>query len=170
MRKLIALIALLLVGSGVAFAEECPQVINADTSFVCTEVVFNDSGSALTSGTVVVWDQADTDFNTSGRPYVITSSTADDPWTAGVLSDNSCADQALCTMVTRGITTVRIADATDNASVDTLIGVANGVSGQAGDYATGANTCALGTLVDFLYGDNGADNTLGRVFVDVDCD
>ena len=169
MRTFLALVAALILGGGVVSAENCPSTVGPDTAFVCTESVFNDSGSTLTSGTVMVWDQADTDFNTSGRPYVITSTTADDPWTAGVLQDGSCPDQSMCTIVTRGITNVRIANSTDDTAVDTLIGTST-VDGQAGDYATGANTCALGTLVDFIGGETATNNILGRVFVDVDCD
>lgn len=169
MRKLLLAIALLLAGSGVAFAENCPQVQSASTALVCTETVFNDQGSALTSGTVVAWDQDDTDFSTSGFPYVITTTTADDPYTAGVIVDNSCVDQTLCTMVTRGLVTTRIANATDDTAVDTLVGSTT-VAGQAGDYATGANTCALGTLVAYTTADVVSDNALARVFVDIDCD
>lgn len=169
MKKFLLAALISLVGVGNVWAEDCPQVVASDTSFVCTEVVFNDSGSTLTSGTTVVWDQADTDFNTSGRPYVITSTTADDPWTAGVIQNASCADQTLCTIVTRGIVQLLLANSTDDSAVDTLIGTST-VAGQAGDYATGANTCALGRLVDFVYTESATDGILGRVFVDVDCD
>ena len=170
MRKLLVAFALLLAGSGVAWAEQCPQVVSATTPLLCTETVFNDQGSALTSGTVVAWDQDDTDFSTSGFPYIITTTTADDPYLAGVILDGSCPDQSLCTMVTRGLTTVRIANATDDTAVDTLVG-ATTVAGQAGDYATGANTCTLGTLVAYTNSvDAPSDNLLARVFVDIDCD
>ena len=169
MKKLLLATLLVLGGVSSVWAENCPQVQSNETALVCTEVVFNDSGSALTSGTTVVWDQADTDFNTSGRPYVITSTTADDPWTAGVIQDASCADQSLCTIVTRGIVQLLLANSTDDSAVDTLIGTTT-VAGQAGDYATGANTCALGRLVDFVSTESATDGILGRVFVDVDCD
>ena len=171
MKKLLALTILLTLGMGSSvWAEHCPEVVSSETAYVCTQEVFNDSGSTLTSGTVVVWDQADTDFNTSGRPYVIATTTADDPWTAGVMLTGSCPDQQLCEMVTRGITRVRIANSTDDTAVDTQVG-ATTVSGQAGDYATGANTCMLGTLVDYVNGiDLANDNLEARVFIDISCD
>ena len=169
MKKVLLAALITLVGVGNVWAEDCITINDGQSAYRCTATVFNDSGSTLTSGTTVVWDQADTDFNTSGRPYVITSTTADDPWTAGVIQDASCADQSLCTIVTRGIVQLLLANSTDDSAVDTLIGTTT-VAGQAGDYATGANTCALGRLVDFVSTESATDGILGRVFVDVDCD
>jgi hypothetical protein len=82
----------------------------------------------------------------------------------------SCLDQSMCEIVTRGVTTVLIANATDDTAVDTQVG-ATTVSGQAGDYATGANTCLLGTLVDYVNGvDKASDATEARVYIDISCD
>lgn len=169
MKKLWLAILLTLGMAGVAGAEQCPNVVSGTTTYTCITTVFNDTGSAVTSGAIVVWDSGDTDFNTTGYPYVITSTTADDPYTAGVMQTGSCADQTLCTIVTRGFTEVLIANSTDDTAEDTLIGTST-VAGQAGDYATGANTCALGVLTSYVSGDIASNNLLGRVFVDIDCD
>ena len=169
MKKLLLAVLLTLGGISSVWAEDCPRVVSSDTAQVCTEIVFNDTGSALTSGSVVAWDDDDTDFSTFGRPYVTSTTTADDPYTAGVILDNSCPDQALCTIVTRGLTNVLIANSTDDTAVDTQVG-ATTVAGQAGDYGTGANTCMLGTLVSYHIGDTAQDGILARVFVDIDCD
>ena len=169
MKKLLLATLLVLGGVSSVWAENCPMVQSNETALVCTEVVFNDTGSALTSGSVVAWDDDDTDFSTSGRPYVTSTTTADDPYTAGVIQDASCADQTLCTIVTRGLTNVLIGNSTDDTAVDTQVG-ATTVAGMAGDYGTGANTCMLGTLVSYHIGDTAQDGILARVFVDIDCD
>ena len=169
MRILFALVVLLISGSSSAWAYNCPNVQSATTKLTCTEIVFNDTGSAVTSGSVVAWDDDDTDFSTSGYPYVITTTTADDPYTAGVMLTNSCPDQALCEIVTHGLTEVILANSTDDTAVDTQIGNST-VAGQAGDYATGANTCMLGTLVAYENADIAIDGIRARVFVNIDCD
>ena len=169
MKRLLLAILLTLGMVGTAMAMECPGVVGPTTRLRCTETVFNDSGSALTPGTVVAWDDDDTDFSSTGYPYVFNTATADDPYLAGVILDNSCPDQALCTIVTRGLTDVLIANTTDVAAVDTLLSSST-VAGQAGDYGTGANACSLGPLVSFDLGSVDRDFILGRVFVNIDCD
>lgn len=169
MKQRMVLAILLTLGmAGTAWAMDCPQTVSPTTLYQCTQTVFNDSGAAITSRSVVSWDQDDTDFSSTGYPYILPTSTADDPYTAGVMLTGSCPDQALCTIVVHGLTTVLVADATDNATVDTLVGGST-VSGQAGDYATGANTCALGTLVA-IDGTDALDGVLARMWVNVDCD
>ena len=169
MKKSLVLALLLTLGmASNVWAWNCNQVVGSTTVDRCTATVFNDTGSAVTSASVVAWDDDDTDFSTTHYPYITTTTTADDPYTAGVMLTGSCADQSLCEIVVYGPATVRIADSSDNATVDTLVGNST-VAGQAGDYATGADTCALGTLIDFD-GDDGNDNALGSVFVDIDCD
>ena len=171
--KRLLLAALLALGvASPAWAMQCQTVQGPTSLYRCTQTVFNDTGSAVTSGSVVNWDDDDTDFSTSGYPYVITTTTADDPYTAGVMLTESCADQSLCEIIVRGVAVTRIADSTDDSAVDTLVGNST-VAGEAGDYATGANTCALGTLIAFAEGlgsGGGTDNALARVFVDIDCD
>jgi hypothetical protein len=168
MRKFVLALLLSCVGAAPAWAWVCNNTQSATTRHICTTTVFNDTGSTVTSASVVAWDDDDTDFSVTGYPYVTTTTTADDPYTAGVMLTGSCPDQALCEIVVWGPAEVLVADSSDNAAVDTLIG-ASTVSGNAGDYATGANTCALGTLIDFN-GTDSQDNVLGTVFVDIDCD
>ena len=171
MRTLLAVFALLLAGSGVAWADGMQQVVNADSrSPVWTVTVFNDSGSTLTSGDVVVWDQADSDFTTDGNPYVTTSTTADDPWTAGVMQTGSCPNQQLCEIIVYGIAEhVLIDDLTDAAPVDTAVGISPTNAGNVSSYASGADTCMLGIVLD-MEATDGVDNAPARVFVNVSCD
>lgn len=169
MKTFLLLVGLFLSLSSNVWAYNCPQVQARDTALVCTETVYNDHTADLTSGTVVTWDDDDTNFSSSGYPYVVPTTTADDPFTAGVVLDNTCRAGALCTIVTHGLATVRIANSTDDTAVDTQIGTTT-VSGQAGDYATGANTCMLGTLARYHNGDVAVDNTLASVFINIDCD
>ena len=171
MQSLIAVLALLLAGSGVAWAG-CPQVVSSTTPFSCTTTVFNDSGGALTSGSVVIWDTGDTEFERTGYPYVTTTTTADENHVAGVTVDDSCADQTLCEMVYYGWAATRVADATD-AIVDELLVGTSSVAGQAGDYSVAADSCALGIALELrdvnTGADAGTDNQTYPVFVDVAC-
>ena len=175
MKHLVALTILLTLGMAAsAFADGMNQVVSATTKNPeWRVVVFNDSGSALTSGAVVVWDNDDTEFDRTGYPYVTTTTTADSPWTAGVIEDNSCPDQALCSMIVYGPARTNAADSTDAVAEDTLVSTSS-VAGQAGDYGTGANTCALGMLLEDRNLDTGGGPTASDlkpvlVFVDVDC-
>jgi len=171
MNRAIVLAILLMLGMVAdAQAFTCNEVANSTTTYRCSQIVFNDSGSTLTSGSLVVWDNDDTEFDRSGYPYVTTTTSADSPWTAGVLATPSCADQTLCEMVIYGPIQVRTADSTDNAAEDTLVSTST-VAGQAGDYGPAANTCALGMDMEDSLGGAGssADNELHWVFVDVDC-
>src|SRR3990167_22275 len=172
MRKaLIAAVLLALAGMSNVYADGMQQVVNAESrSPVWTVTVFNDSGATLTSGDVVVWDQADADFTTDGNPFVTTSTTADDPWTAGVMLTASCPNQSLCEIITYGIAEhVLVDDATAAAPVDTAVGISPTNAGNVSSYASGADTCMLGRLLD-MEATDGVDNAPARVFVDVDCD
>jgi hypothetical protein len=176
MRKLFALAAILLtLGMATTVWADCPQVMSATTTFSCTTSVYNDSGSALTSGTVVVWDNDDTEYDRSGYPYVTTTTTADFPHTAGVLVDDSCAAGALCEMVYYGWAFTRIAHSTSAVTEDDLVGTTT-VAGEAGAYTGGtADNCALGHVLE-LYNLSisataaSADNTPMPVFVNIQCD
>ena len=68
-----------------------------------------------------------------------------------------------------GPTNVLLANSTEDTAVDTLVG-ASTVAGQADDYATGANTCSLGTVFAYDPADIARDSIRGRVFIDIDCD
>ena len=160
MRKFFAVVALLLAGSGVAFADSMPQVVNSTTNPTWTKTVYNDNGSTIVSGEIVIWDNDDTEFDRSGYPYVLKTTSADSPWVAGVVAPGEiCPDQQLCEIVVEGPTIVKVADATDPFIEDTLVSTST-VSGQAGDYTAAANTCFLGNAMELRDVDNGAD--LGR--------
>ena len=174
MRTLLLAVALLLAGSGVAFADGMQQVVNSTTvNPQWTVIVFNDSGGALTSGTVVVWDNDDTEFDRSGYPYVTTTATADVDWVAGVTLNPSCPDQSLCEIVVYGMARTNIADATDSVTEDTTVATTT-VAGQAGDWDGGANECYLGLLVEAYNLDGGADTNTDLspmwVFVNPGCE
>ena len=167
MRKLIALLALSLAWSGVAYADGINSVVSATTvNPRHTVLVFNDDGATLTSGTVVAWDDGDTDFTTTMYPYVTRTTTADDPWTAGVMLTPSCPDQSLCEIVVYGPAPTLCADSTDAVGANTLVGSTT-VTGQCGDYTTGANTCSLGMLM--IDTGSAADGEVDNVFVNVTC-
>lgn len=158
MRKFVLAIALLLAGSSTVWAGGITGVQDSSTPFQITATVFNDSGSALTSGSVVIWDNDDTEFDRTGFPYVTTTTTTDDDWVAGVTLDNSCADQTLCTIVVYGWARTNIAQATDVANEDTPVATTS-VAGQAGDYGPAANTCLLGLLTEWRNLDTGAHSS-----------
>src|SRR3990167_3271214 len=117
MKTLLMAVLLALGMASNAWARNCPQVVSSTTPYFCTETVFNDNGATIVSGYTVSWDDDDTDFSTSGYPYVITTTTADDPYTAGVML-RDCPDQSLCEIVVYGSTDVVVDDASDDAAVD----------------------------------------------------
>lgn len=171
MTKLFLAILLTLGMAAPVFADGIKQVVSpTDINPQWMVTAFNDTGSTVTSRSVVSWDDDDTDFSVSLLPYFTTVTTADDPYIAGVtLTD--CLDQQLCDIQVYGPAVVRVADATDNTAVDTLVSTSS-VAGQAGDYGPAANTCALGTYIidaTALGSGGAADNTLGRVFINISC-
>jgi len=170
MKKMLVLSILLVLGMAPsAWAWVCNPVSSSTTVAQCLQTVFNNTGASVTSGSVMAWDDDTTNFSTSLAPFVISAVTVDDPYTAGVMLTGTCADQTLCDIVVWGPAVTRIADSSDNATVDTLVG-ASTTSGQAGDFAAGANTCALGMLIVFnAEATQGNDNIRGNVFVNVNC-
>ena len=156
MRNFVFALALLLAGSGVAFADSIPTVVNAAAGSgrnVWTMTVFNDAGRTVNSGEIVVWDQADSDVTSSQLPYVTTSSTADDVYTAGVMV-TTCLDQSQCDIVVRGITTVRCMDSSDAVAAGTTVGQSASDDGMCGDYTPAANKTSLGVALEAGGGTN----------------
>ena len=148
MRKLLAIFALLLAGSGVAWADSINHVVGTTTSGSgrITATVFNDAGSTLVSGAVVVWDHDDTEYDNSGYPYVTTTTTADDLYTAGVMLTGSCPDQQLCEIITSGWAPTRVSVAA--LTEDTIVGTSTTAS-SIGDSGELTNGCHLGTLISY---------------------
>lgn len=169
MKRMLSVVGLILAFGwmGSVYADGIQQVVtNTLANPRWTVTVFNDSGATQTSGTVVVWDNDDTEFDRSGFPYVDVTTTVDSPWTAGVMLTGSCLDQSLCEIVVYGPVQTLVADSSDNASEDTLVGT-SATSGQAGDYGPAANTCALGMDMEDVAGT--ANGELHWVFVNVNC-
>lgn len=152
----------------------CPNVVNATTPYTCTQTVYNDSGSDLTSGSVVIWqnDGAGNEFDQLGNPYVTTTTSEDDDWVAGVLEDNLCRDASLCSMVYHGWTYTRIRDSSDAVAEDTLVAT-SASAGLAGDYAPADNTCSLGLMVElrdrWTGTDVNSDFAVYPVWVNINC-
>lgn len=98
MRNLfIALVAILFI-AGIANAAGIPTVVDPENGpEVWTQEVFNDSGSALTSGSIVVWDYTDSDmFDLDLRKaYVTTTTTIDDIAVAGITVTPSIPNQSV---------------------------------------------------------------------------
>ena len=151
MRKIFLLALAISLISGVAFAAGIPTVVDPQNEpEVWTMEVYNNSGSALTSGTVVVWDMASdsTDVNYAYRTmWITTTSTNDYIRVAGVVVDDSIAAASQGTIAIRGPVYTRCADSTDSLTADQVVGCANGVAGQAGEYGTANNTGILGWCI-----------------------
>ena len=171
MRRMIGVLAWLvasLVGGAPAFAEICgggySQTETSHTVFehACYEYFFNNSGGALTSGSVAVYDRTGTGVNLSretgaGRSevdvnasdgdvdnigtYITTTTTADSELVVGVVDDDSCTDQTYCRVQTRGPRLTRCTGADAPVAGDAV-----GTSATAGECGDA---------------DNDADGTLG---------
>ena len=103
-------LALLLV-SGVAFAAGIPVSVDPQNGpEVWTQEVFNDSGSTLTSGLIVVWDYTDSDMTelANRKMYITTTTTVDDVAVAGITVDPTCPDQTVCTIAIYGPVKARV--------------------------------------------------------------
>lgn len=159
MRTLLAVLALLLAGGGVVWADSIPQIVDSTTTGRRTLTVFNDSGGALTSGAVVVWDNDDAtatpEFDQLGYRYVTTTATADLIWVAGVVISDSIPDQQLGEIVVEGWVPTNV---TGNLTEDTLVATST-TAGRMGDYSPAANTCALGRLIQNVNLARGAAQT-----------
>ena len=148
-KLLLSLIAVLLL-TGTVYAAGIPLAVEPKASpEVWTQEVYNNSGSALTSGTVVVWDcvSDSTDASFAYRTsWITTSTTVDDINVAGVVLDSSIPDATEGTIAIYGPIYARCADSSDPVTLDTCVGV-SGTSGQAGDSGGGANTGVLGWAI-----------------------
>ena len=162
MRKLLLVLALLLAGSGVAWADSITQVVNATTAGAgrMTVTVLNDSGGDIVSGAPVVWDTDDTEYDNNGYPQITTTTTADDIDTAGVMLTGTCTDQTLCEIVTQGWAPTRVTVAT--LTEDTVVSTSTTAS-SIGDATAGNNVCYLGVLKSYTSVGNGAGCTSSQV-------
>ncbi len=149
MRKLIAIVAILTLGmAGIASADSLPMVQAKDQpKMPWTVTVYNDSGTELVSGSVVVWDQADSNLVDSFYPYVTTTTTADDIWTAGVIYGRNCQAGELCEIVVYGPVDVVCDDSSDAVAASTTVGTTT-TAGRCGDYTPAANKRSLGVALE----------------------
>jgi len=136
-----SLLALLLAGAAPVWAVSISSTGERGDSNRITTTVRNNSGSALTSGAVVVWDSSPDAVANEGA-WVTTTTSADSNLVAGVVEDDSIADGALGTIVVYGPIIANYANATDG-SADTA-GTAVGTTTVAGQYGNGTG---LGVII-----------------------
>jgi hypothetical protein len=167
MKKFLFLVLALLFGMGVCYAAGIPVTVDPENGYeVWTVEVYNDAGSALTSGTVVVWDYTDTDMSTiqNRKMYVTTTTTIDDIAVAGVVVDPSIPASSVGTIAIYGPVPCRV-----TGTVTAGLALAtSATAGVVGPYSnTGADDAALGFSVaattNTTYG-GGTD--IGIVFVE----
>ena len=158
MRHLTALTILLTLGmASSAFADGFTQVVGPTTNATRTRTVFNDSGSSIVSGEIVVWqnDGAGFEFDRSGFPYVETTTSTDSPWIAGIVAvSQNCPDQQMCEIVVEGPAIAKIAHETDAITEDNLVSTSS-VDGQVGDWGNGDDTCFVGMAMELRDVDSG---------------
>ena len=136
MRKNLFIVLALLLTMGVANAAGIPLGVDpSEGPEIWTQQVYNDSGSTLTSGTVVVWDYTDSDMYDLDlrRAYVTTTTTADNIAVAGVSVTPSWANGDVGSICIYGPVRAR-------ATGTVTAGLAIGTSGTAGVVTGYANT------------------------------
>ena len=192
-----AVAAILLVSGGSsAFAMWCggpsstTEALHHVGEHACYELFFNNSGSELPSGTVVVLDRTGTGVNvgisgslttvptSAGRnnidvdgndgevtnigTYITTTTTADLETVVGVVDDNACADQTYCRVQVKGPRLTRCAQTADAWVSGDSVGTTT-IAGEAGDAANDADGI-LGVALSACTNDVEAnDNSIGWV-------
>lgn len=176
---LMAVLGALLLGVAPASAMVCgggySETESNHTAFehACYEFYFNNSGSALSSGAVVIFDTTGTGVNVSVETnaarsevdvnssdgdvdnigtYITTTTTADDELVAGVVDNDSCANQSYCRVQVYGPRLVMCLDSSDAVGTGTSVSTST-TAGQCGDAANDAD----GNLGVALQAGNGAD-------------
>ena len=149
-KKFLFIALVILLGYGIAFAAGIPLVVDPQNQpEIWTQEVFNDSGSALTSGSVVIWDYTDSDMYDLDlrKMYITTTTTADDIATAGITVDPSIPDQSVGTICIYGPVKARIVVGTTATAGVTL--ATSSTAGRLGNYAgSGNDDGALGWSID----------------------
>lgn len=177
-RKILFSILALLFFAGVVNAANIPTVVEPGRyPEVWTTEVYNNSGEAIASGWVVIWD-----FNNVSSPadftdrlnYIALTTSADHASVAGVIVDDTCAIGATCTMAIRGPVYARSADSTDSLTASYSVGTTT-LKGQCGQSAAVAvNKGILGWAISAAPntvanggwgGTDGADAILTPIFV-----
>jgi hypothetical protein len=170
MKKFLFVILALLFSFGVANAAGIPTVTDPQNGpEVWTVEVYNDSGSDLTSGSVVVWDLTDTDMSAinSRKMYVTTASGADDVAVAGVVVDPELSSGTVGTIAIWGPVAV-VEETAGSMNAATLVAAA-ATAGKGTDYGGGgADEAILGVCcVDNTNPLYGGGTNIAVVFVDI---
>lgn len=125
-----------------------------------TAIFFNNSGSTLTAGMVVILDTAGSGVSagTTLGSYVTTVSGADSVLAVGVVNSTSVADQRPVSVVTKGPADTLCMDSTDAVTINTAVGT-----------TTSAGRCGGGTNLGIaLEAGSGANNEEGGMVIWVD--
>jgi len=131
MKKLFSIsLALLFALSviGVAFADGIPVAVEPKNyPTVWTQIVYNGSGSDISTGYAVVWDFDTSDSSITAYddmcPWVKTTTTASDPWTAGVTTvDKAINNGDTGVIIIKGPAVVYDGPADGTQTADDLVG------------------------------------------------
>jgi len=182
MRRIFLFVLAISLICGVANAAGIPTAADPlNAPEVWTMEVYNNSGVALTSGNVVVWDcnsdTADTSY-AYRTMWVTRTTTADDIMVAGVVVDDSIAITGVGTIAIWGPVYVLMQDSHNTATAaEDLVGTSDNQAGTAEDFTgTGADNGSLGValhtgpLAASLGGYDGRDANdyvMVPVFVDI---
>src|SRR3990167_4679959 len=152
------LIALLLGLSRNAYSSGIPLATDpTNTPEIWTQEVYNDSGSDLTSGSVVVWDYTDSDMYDLDlrKSYITTTTTADNIAVAGVTVTPTCVAGSECAIAIYGPVKAK-------ATGTVTAGLAIGTSTTAGSVTGYANTSTDDAVVGWsVDADTAADSPEG---------
>jgi hypothetical protein len=149
MKKLLLVLVAVLLLTGTVYAAGIPTAVSPKTApEVWTQEVYNDSASALTSGTVVVWDYAgdttDADFAYRTMWVEASAASAELITTAGVVIDSSIPAYTEGTIAIYGPVYVRCSDSGDAVAALDEVGTSATAAGTAGHAATASGGAVLG--------------------------
>jgi len=165
MKRILFLVVALLILVGSVQAASVPGTSDPENyPVVWTESVYNNSGSALTSGTVVVWDFASSTGTYADQCNWVTTQSATEGviTTAGVVVSNSIPAAGNGQIAIRGVVPVL-----HNVAVtaSTAVGTSNATAGYMADFPSGStDQCILGYAINTTVIDSGIPET-GYVFV-----
>ena len=130
--SLALLFALVLAFNGVVFAGDGKDYRQLQE----TAVFFNNSGTTLSAGMVVILDTAGTGVTagTTLGAYVTLAGSTDSVLAVGVVSEQqiSCADQTPCIIVTKGPVDTLALDSSYAITINTAVGTETATSGYCG--------------------------------------
>ncbi len=180
MKKLLLSLLAVLLLTGTVYAAGIPLAADPlNYPEVWTQEVYNNSGSALTSGTVVMWDcvSDSTDASFAYRTmWITTSQTAEDINTAGVVIDPSIPASTEGTIAIYGPVYTICSDSGDALTANDEVGSSATAAGTAGHAATASGGatlgwCIYGIPVSTSYGGYGGtdacNGTMLPIFVNI---